>query len=107
MQRFTGIYTLSCLQVISLYDPKLQLKHVNEELNQYCPIGSHSSHQVAPAELEAILLTHPSVADVGVTGIPHPKHGEVPRAYVVLKPNKTQTTADELKAFVAGEMSYL
>ena len=69
-------------------------------------ISSHIYHQVAPAELEAILLTHPSVVDAGVTGIPHPNHGEVPRAYVMLKADETHTTADELKAFVAGEMPY-
>lgn len=44
-------------------------------------------HQVAPAELEAILLTHPDVADVAVTGFHVPEEGtELPRAFIVLKP---------------------
>ena len=47
-------------------------------------------------------MTHPSVADSGVTGIPHPTSGEIPRAYVVLKEGK-RATAEELKAYVAGK----
>lgn len=43
-------------------------------------------HQVAPAELEAILLTHPYVADAAVTGLHVPEEGtEYPRAFVVYK----------------------
>jgi len=43
--------------------------------------------QVAPAELEAILLSHPSVINCAVVGIPVPEStGEVPRAYVQSKP---------------------
>lgn len=41
--------------------------------------------QVAPAELEALLLTHPNIADVAVIGIEDDLSGELPRAYVVLK----------------------
>lgn len=39
--------------------------------------------QVAPAELEAHLLTHPSVADCAVIPIPDDAAGELPKAYVV------------------------
>jgi acyl-CoA synthetase (AMP-forming)/AMP-acid ligase II len=41
------------------------------------------AHQVAPAELEALLLTHPGVADAAVVGRPDARHGEVPVAAVV------------------------
>jgi 4-coumarate--CoA ligase len=41
--------------------------------------------QVAPAELESLLLTHPKVADVAVISIPDEQCGELPRAYIVLK----------------------
>ncbi len=41
--------------------------------------------QVAPAELEALLLTIPGVADAGVVGKPDETHGELPVAFVVLK----------------------
>jgi len=45
--------------------------------------------QVAPAELEDTILTHPLVADVGVIGVAAPEDGdgEVPKAFVVLKPD--------------------
>ena len=41
--------------------------------------------QVPPAELEALLVTHPSVADAAVIGIPDDEAGELPKAFVVLK----------------------
>lgn len=41
--------------------------------------------QVAPAELEALLLTHNAVQDVAVIPVEDEKSGELPRAYVVLK----------------------
>ncbi|KAH7161513.1 hypothetical protein EDB81DRAFT_839833 [Dactylonectria macrodidyma] len=49
-------------------------------------------HGVAPAELEDFLLGHPLVSDVAVIGIPHEYSGEVPKAYVVVKPG-VQTDA--------------
>jgi acyl-CoA synthetase (AMP-forming)/AMP-acid ligase II len=39
--------------------------------------------QVSPAELEAVLVTHPSVADAAVIGVPHERDGERPKAFVV------------------------
>lgn len=40
---------------------------------------------VFPAEIEEVILTHPNIAEVAVVGVPHPKWGEVGRAYLVLK----------------------
>jgi acyl-CoA synthetase (AMP-forming)/AMP-acid ligase II len=58
--------------------------------------------QVAPAELEALLLSHPAVADAAV--VPHKdlEAGEIPHAFVVLK---APATAEELMAFVAGRVA--
>jgi acyl-CoA synthetase (AMP-forming)/AMP-acid ligase II len=42
-------------------------------------------YQVAPAELEALLITHPSVADVAVIGRPDERAGELPVAYLVVR----------------------
>jgi acyl-CoA synthetase (AMP-forming)/AMP-acid ligase II len=58
--------------------------------------------QVAPAELEAILLGHPNVADAAVIPSPDEEAGEVPKAYVVLK---TPTTAEDIMAFVAARVA--
>jgi fatty-acyl-CoA synthase len=44
---------------------------------------------VYPAEVEAVLETHPDVAEVAVVGIPHPEWGEAGRAYVVAAPERS------------------
>jgi acyl-CoA synthetase (AMP-forming)/AMP-acid ligase II len=62
----------------------------------------YKGFQVAPAELEAILLTHPSVADAAVIPSPDEEAGEVPKAFVVLK---TETSVEELMDFVAEQVA--
>jgi acyl-CoA synthetase (AMP-forming)/AMP-acid ligase II len=62
----------------------------------------YKAYQVAPAELEAILLAHPAVADTAVIPSPEERTGEVPKAFVVLK---GEATADELMAFVAEHVA--
>jgi len=42
-------------------------------------------YQVAPAELEALLLTHENISDAAVIQVPDEAAGELPRAYVVRK----------------------
>ncbi|MBI5879204.1 MAG: AMP-binding protein [Chloroflexi bacterium] len=60
--------------------------------------------QVAPAELEGVLLANPAVADVAVIPSPDEEAGEVPKAFVVLK-SPGAATPDELMAFVAGRVA--
>jgi 4-coumarate--CoA ligase len=59
-----------------------------------------SGLQVAPAELEALLLTHPSIADAAVVGITvHDE--EFPRGYVVLQDDsKGKVTPEEIQEWV-------
>jgi len=59
-----------------------------------------SGYQVAPAELEALLATHPAVADAAVTRRDDPAAGEVPVAVVVPRPGAA-AGAEELMAWVA------
>ena len=59
--------------------------------------------QVAPAELEALLQNHPKVADAAVIGVPHERHGEAPRAFVVKR--DTSLTEKELIDYVASHLS--
>ncbi|KAF2404608.1 4-coumarate-CoA ligase-like protein, partial [Trichodelitschia bisporula] len=54
--------------------------------------------QVAPAELEAVLLHHPSIVDAAVIGVqPDPTASELPRAYVVPRPGAAVTVEDVRK----------
>ena len=62
----------------------------------------YKGYQVAPAELEAVLLTHPAVADVAVVRRPDAQAGEVPKAFVVLQ---APASAQELMAWVAGSVA--
>ena len=62
----------------------------------------YKAMQVAPAELEAILLDHPAIADAAVIPSPDEEAGEVPKAFVVLK---TPISAEEIMAFVAERVA--
>lgn len=55
-------------------------------------------NQVAPAELEGVLLEHPGIADAAVIGIPFAED-ERPRAYVVVRPGAI-ITAEDVKDWV-------
>ena len=67
----------------------------------------YKGFQVAPAELEATLCTHPSVADATVIPVDDEEAGEVPRAYVVLKPGVGHQGLSEsdLMAYVAQRVA--
>lgn len=64
----------------------------------------YKGFQVAPAELEALLLTHPDVADAAVIGVPDDEAGEVPKGFVVLKPG-SETSGTAIKEFVAESVA--
>lgn len=55
-------------------------------------------HQVAPAELEAHLLTHPAVNDCAVIQVPDDAAGEVPKAFVVKSPSVGLEESDRMLA---------
>jgi len=62
----------------------------------------YKGFQIAPAELEAVLLTHPGVGDAAVIAVQDDEAGEVPKAFVVLK---TKTTPEEISAYVAAHVA--
>ena len=63
--------------------------------------------QVAPAELEALLLTHPAVLDVAVVRRPDEEAGEIPKAFVVTKPDPESraTTGESIMAWASERVS--
>ena len=65
----------------------------------------YKGFQVPPAELEAVLLRHPDVADAAVIGLPDDEAGEIPAGYVVLRPGAAASPADIMR-FVAGEVAH-
>ena len=65
----------------------------------------YKGYQVPPAELEAVLLSHPGIADAAVIGVIDAESGEeVPKAFVV-KQSGAELTDAEVMEFVAGEVA--
>jgi len=57
-----------------------------------------SGYQVWPREIEEVISAHPSVAEVGVAGLPDKMRGERAKAWIVLHPGEEITSA-EIKAY--------
>ncbi|MFW0795193.1 AMP-binding protein [Gordonia sp. CPCC 205515] len=64
----------------------------------------YKGYQVPPAELEALLLTHPSIADTAVVGVNDADGEEIPKAFVVTQPD-ADLTEDEVMEFVAAKVA--
>ncbi|WP_306521041.1 4-coumarate--CoA ligase family protein [Gemmatimonas sp.] len=58
--------------------------------------------QVAPAELEAVLLSNPLIADAAVIPVPDAEAGEIPKAYIV---KRGEIDAEQVMAYVAERVS--
>lgn len=66
----------------------------------------YKGFQVPPAELEAILVNHPSIADAAVVSQMDEIAGEVPVAFVVRSDDGPQLTVNEIKEFVAKQVVF-
>jgi acyl-CoA synthetase (AMP-forming)/AMP-acid ligase II len=62
----------------------------------------YKGQQVSPVELEAVLMTHPDVADAAVVGIPDEDAGELPVGFVVAA---GPATAEQLMGFVSERVA--
>lgn len=60
--------------------------------------------QVAPAELESILRSHPAVVEAAVIGVPHEFYGESPKAFVIRKTGQN-ASPEEIQNYVAGKVA--
>lgn len=64
----------------------------------------YKGHQVAPAELEALLLTHPMIVDAAVIGVHDEEGQEVPKAFIVPRPG-ADLSAEAVMEFVAEHVA--
>jgi len=68
----------------------------------------YKGFSVAPAEIEAVLMEHPAVRECGVVGRPDADAGEIPVAFVVLRPEFTESAKmeEELCGFVSDRLTH-
>jgi 4-coumarate--CoA ligase len=66
----------------------------------------YKGFQVAPAELEAELLTHPAIVDAAVIGVPDAEAGELPMAFIVAAPGAPAPTLDEVKTYLETRLAH-
>ncbi|GGK76209.1 AMP-dependent synthetase [Mangrovihabitans endophyticus] len=64
----------------------------------------YKGYQVPPAELEAVLVNHPGIADAAVIGVLDADNEEVPKAFVVTAPG-TSLTADDVMSYVRDRVA--
>ncbi|HYH24514.1 MAG TPA: 4-coumarate--CoA ligase family protein [Blastococcus sp.] len=65
----------------------------------------YKGYQVAPAELESVLIGHPEIADAAVIGMPDADSGEeLPKAFVVRAPG-SELTADAVMAYMSEKVA--
>ncbi|HLZ60465.1 MAG TPA: AMP-binding protein [Ktedonosporobacter sp.] len=65
----------------------------------------YKSFSVAPAQIESLLLEHPSVSDAAVIAKANEEAGEIPKAFVVLRAGYEGQSADELLAWVNSQLA--
>lgn len=82
-------------------DKKTGLFYVVERMKELIKVRGF---QVAPAEIEGVLTSHPEIVDAGVIGIPDDTSGELPRAYVVLKEG-SKLSEESIKAHAAEKLA--
>ena len=82
---------------IAAYDPQNGVYVITDRLKE---LIKYKGYQVAPAELEAVLLRHDDITDSAVIGVADEDGGEAPKAFVVRRPGAT-ITEDEVKAWIA------
>ena len=66
----------------------------------------YKGFQVAPAELEAELVTHPAIADAAVVGTPDDEAGELPTAFITAAQGQDAPTLDEVQAYLKDRLSH-
>jgi long-chain acyl-CoA synthetase len=65
-----------------------------------------SGYTLAPREVEVLGLQNPAIEKIAVIGLPHPKKGEIPKAFIELKPGSTTTEAELVQWFKDNIAAY-
>ena len=60
---------------------------------------------IYPREVEEFLYTHPDILDAQVIGVPDAKYGEELMAWIRLKPERDDITADDVREFATGKLA--
>lgn len=60
--------------------------------------------QVPPAEIEALLRSHPDIEESAVIGLPDERCGEIPKAFVVTRKG-SKVTEEDIKDFIKSKVS--
>jgi acyl-CoA synthetase (AMP-forming)/AMP-acid ligase II len=76
--------------------------HVVDRLKE---LIKYKGYQVAPAELEAVLLAHEGIDDAAVIGVPDAAGEEVPKAFVTRRDTRPDLGSDEVLEFVAARVA--
>jgi len=84
--------------------------HIDEDGHLYVvdrlkELIKYKGFQVPPAELEALLLTHPGVLDAAVVGKPDDEAGEIPVAFAV-RAEGCRESEDDIAQFIAGQVAH-
>ncbi|MFC6639704.1 AMP-binding enzyme [Sulfitobacter sediminilitoris] len=66
----------------------------------------YKGFQVAPAELEAELVTHPSIADAAVIGIPDDEAGELPKAFIVATQGQAAPSLEDIQDYLKDRLAH-
>ena len=82
-------------------DPLTGLMYVVERVKELIKVRGF---QVAPAELEGVLMAHPDVVDAAVIGVHHSEEVELPRAYIVRREG-TDLQAEQVQAHMLERLA--
>ena len=90
---------------IGYCDPSSKLWYIVDRKKELIKVRGW---QVAPPELEAVLLSHLQIVDVAVIGVQFSRdEGQLPRAYIVRRPGPDGNllSEDEVKKFMKGKLA--